>query len=205
VSDELETRVGTILGGTASGLIPMAIFTPFYAIWPAFTWLVPGVVFFVLAAAWSAYLAVSAARLLRLGRELPNETNAFDGRITKGMTVVSSIQGGLILTSVVVLGLLGLWVWVLPVVVLIVALHFFPMPAIFGRTIDYYLGAAMLAVAVTGLVFVSQGTVPWQVSWGVVGIGAALVTSGYGLWMRLTARRVLARYTAIQAHSGLTT
>lgn len=199
MSNQLQTRIGTILNGTASGLIPMAIFTPVYAIWPIFAWPAPGIVFFLLAAAWSAYLAVSAARLLRLGRELPHETSADDARIAKGMAIVSSIQGGLILTSAVILALLGQWTWILPVVVLVVALHFFPMPWIFRRTIDYYLGTAMLIVAVIGLYLSAQSTVSWQITWAVVGIGAALVTSTYGLWIRLTAKRVLSDYEALRA------
>lgn len=199
VSDELATRIGTIVNGTASGLIPMAIFTPVYAIWPIFAWPFPGTVFFLLAAAWSIYLAVSAARLLRLSRDLPHETNVDDARITKWMTIVSSIQGGLILTSAIVLALTGLWTWILPIVVLVVALHFFPMPWIFRRTIDYYLGTAMLIVAVLGLYLSAQDAASWQITWTVVGIGAALVTSTYGLWIRLTARRVLNEHAALHA------
>ncbi|MGO2112157.1 MAG: hypothetical protein ACTH31_11140, partial [Pseudoclavibacter sp.] len=151
MSNDLRNRVGTIVNGTASGLIPMAVFTPVYAIWPLFAWPLVGAAFFGLAAAWAAYLAVSAARLLRLSRELPSERNADDARITKWMSIVSSIQGVLILASAVTLAGLGLWVWILPAVVLIVALHFFPMPWIFRRTIDFYLGSAMLIVAMVGL------------------------------------------------------
>lgn len=51
--------------------------------------------------------------------------------------------------------MLGVWTWIVPVVVLIVALHFFPM-RIFRRTIDYYLGTAMLAVPVVGLYLAGQ-------------------------------------------------
>lgn len=197
MSEDLGTRVGTILNGIASGLIPMALFTPIYAIWSIFAWPVFGTVFFALAVAWSIYLAVSAGRLLRQSRSLPRETNADDARITKGMAIVSSIQGGLILTSGVTLALLGLWTWILPVVVLVVALHFFPMPWIFRRTIDFYLGTAMLIVAAVGLYLSTQGTVSWQTVWGVSGLGAAIVTSTYGLWMRLTASHVLRDFKAL--------
>ena len=146
---------------------------------------------------WSVTLAVHAGRLFKLARTLPRETNALDARITKGMTIVSSIQGGLIAVSVAVLALTGQWQWILPVVALIVALHFFPMPAIFGRTIDYYLGTAMLIVAVVGLYLTAQGDWSWAPTWGITGVGAALVTSTYGLWMLLTATRVRAEYGAL--------
>lgn len=202
MTDALETRVGTMLNGTASGLIPMAIFTPVYAIWPVFAWPAPGLVFFILAAAWAITLAVSAVRLIRLGRELPHETNDDDARIGKAMAVLGGLQGGLIAVSVVVLAVLELWVWILPAIALIVALHFYPMTAIFRRTIDYYLGTAMLLVAAAGLLLASQPGVPWQNTWGIVGIGGALVTGAYGFWMLWTARRLRAGYARITATSA---
>lgn len=191
--DDLRSRVGTVLNGTASGIIPMAIFTPIYAIWPAFAWPIPGGAFLAAALAWSAYLAVTASRILRLSRTLPRETNDDDARITKGMTIVSSIQGVLILTSVITLALLGLLEWILPVVALVVALHFFPMPAIFGRTIDYYLGTVMLAFAVLGLILATQAA-DWQVVWAITGAGGAVVTSSYGLYIVRAARQTLTAY-----------
>lgn len=201
MSHDLSTRVGTMLNGTASGLVPMAIFTPVYAVWALIAWPIPGGIFFALALAWSAVLAVQAVRFFRLSRTLPRETNALDARITKGMTIVSSIQGGLIMASVIALTLMGQWRWIMPVVALIVALHFFPMPAIFGRTIDYYLGSAMLIVAAAGLFLTAQGEWSWAPIWGVTGVGAALVTSTYGLWMLLAARRVQAEYQALESGS----
>lgn len=36
--DDFNARVGPIVRGIASGLIPMAVFTPVYAIWPVFAW-----------------------------------------------------------------------------------------------------------------------------------------------------------------------
>ena len=54
------------------------------------------------------------------------------------------------------------YVWIPPAVALIVGLHFFPMPVIFGRTIDYYLGTVMLMVANVGLYLASQSSISWQ-------------------------------------------
>lgn len=192
----LSTRVGTVLNGIASGMIPMAIFTPLYAIWPVFAWPVAGAVILALALAWSAYLAVTAHQLLRRSTELPSERNAFDARIARGMTVVSSVQGGLILAAVLVLVLLGQYVWILPVVALIVALHFFPMPAMFERTIDYYLGTGMAIASLTGLALAGMGA-QWQVVWAATGVGGGLITALYGLYMVRAARRTLAAYEAL--------
>lgn len=185
---EQSTRVGTILHGTASGMVPMAIFTPVYAIWGAVAWPISGTVLFVLALLWSVHLARTARTLFRLGNELPHEKNEVDARITRGMTIISSVQGALILAAVVVLLATGNWVWILPAVALVVGLHFLPMPAIFGRTIDYYLGTAMLVTAVAGMVLTAH-QVQWQLAWAITGTGGATVTSAYGLYMVLSARR----------------
>ncbi|MGV8912133.1 MAG: hypothetical protein ACOH14_05890 [Rhodoglobus sp.] len=197
--DDFNARVGPIVRGIASGLIPMAVFTPVYAIWPVFAWPLAGAIFFLVALGWSVFLAVRAAKLIKFARGVPNETNAYDARIAKGMTIVSSIQGALIVTSVVVLALFGQYVWILPVVALIVALHFFPMPAIFGRTIDYYLGGFMLIVAGTGLYLASQSGIDWQVTSGVTGFGAALVTSAYGLYIVREGNTALTTYRQLQS------
>lgn len=100
----------------------------------------------------------------------------------------------MIIASAIVLALLGLWPWILPTVVLVVALHFLVMPWIFHRSVDYYLGAAMLAVSAVGFILTAQGQESWQVTWGVVGIGATLVTSTYGLQLRRTVGGILAEY-----------
>lgn len=198
MSTQLATRVGTILGGVASGLIPMGIFTPVYAIWPVLAWPIWGSVFFALAVGWSAYLVVMAVQLIRLSRELPHETNADDARISKAMAIIGGIQGGLILLSAGVSAMLGAWTLILPFLALVVGLHFFALPWVFGRTIDYYLGVAMLLVAGIGFYLSSQGE-PWLITWGVIGAGGALVTSCYGLWMVLTARQTLRDHEAISA------
>ncbi len=176
----------------------MAVFTPVYAVWAIFAWPVLGAAFFLAALAWSIYLAVQAATLIRAARPLPGEKNAYDARVERGMAIVSSIQGGLILTSVIVLAVTGLQVWILPTVALVVALHFFPMPAIFGRTIDYYLGSVMLVVAVMGLVLAGNPDVDWQLTWGVTGAGSATVTSAYGLYIVREGRRVMAAVRILQ-------
>lgn len=195
---DLRSRAGTMLNGTGSGMLAMSVFTPFYAIWPVFAWPVLGVVIFVAALAWSVYLGLTARRLLRLSAGLPDERNEYDARITQGMRVLSSGQGGLIALAAVTLWLLGLQVWILPVVALIVALHFFPMAAMFGRTLDYYLGTMMAIASLAGFTLAGLGWL-WQAVWATTGIGGGIVTSIYGLHMVRTARRTLAEYQALVA------
>ena len=190
---DFATRAGTILGGTASGMIPMAIFTPVYAIWPIFAWPIAGTIFFVLAVAFSTYLFVTGIRTLRRSRQLPNERNAADDRIVKVMPIISNIMGFGILVAIILLTVFDLTVLILPTVAVLVALHFFPMAQLFDRTIDYYLGSLMLIAAIVGFIVAAQGN-DWEVVWATTGILGALVTSTYGLNALLSARRVLTLY-----------
>lgn len=198
MTEQLRSRSGTILVGIASGLIAMTAVTPVYAIWAVIAWPILGGLFFLAAAGFSFQMARLAAKLLRLGRRLPHERNATDERISRLQGIVGGIQGGLILIGGLSLALLGHWTLILPLVALVVGLHFFAMPWIFGRTIDYYLGSAMVLVAGVGFYLASQPELSWQTVWGVVGSCGALVTCSYGVWMAQTAQTVLRDYAALR-------
>jgi hypothetical protein len=53
-------QLSTILGRVAAGLIPMAIFSPPYAVW-AIAWPIPGTAFFIAEVARSVFLAAFSA------------------------------------------------------------------------------------------------------------------------------------------------
>jgi len=95
---------------------------------------------------------------------MPRETNAYDARISRGMAI-GSIQGGLILTAIITFLMPGRYVWILPVVALI--------------------------VAGVGLYLASQPSISWQLTWGATGVGGALVTSGFGPYIVLEGRLVI--------------
>ncbi|GAA4380022.1 hypothetical protein GCM10023166_33770 [Paeniglutamicibacter cryotolerans] len=150
----------------------------------------PGSVFFAAALAWLIYLLATAMRLISVSTAMPRVKAAFDARIDKGMSILSSVQGGLIVTAIVLPSVFGLAQWILPIVARIVALHFSFMPWLFGRTIDYYLGSVMLAIAVASLLLTSAQT-EWTTIWGVVGVGSACITSAFGYYMVTAARLTL--------------
>ncbi|WP_104091913.1 hypothetical protein [Arthrobacter sp. GMC3] len=185
-----KSQPGTVLRGIASGLFPMAGFTPVYALWAIFAWPLPGSVFFAAALTWSMYLLATAVRLISVSTAMPRDKTAFDARIDKGISILSGVQGGLIVTAIVLLSVFSLAQWIMPIVAGIVALHFFFMPLLFGRTIDYYLGSVMLAFAIVGLLLTSAQT-EWTTVWGVVGVGSACVTSAFGYYMVRAARLTL--------------
>lgn len=187
---DVTTRAGTMLQGTAAGMIPMAIFTPAYSVWAAVAWPLFGGIFFVLTLGVSAYFIVSAVRALKLSKQLPAHQNADDQRIAKYMPIISSIMGIGIAAAVIVLVVMSAYVWIFPTIMLLVALHFFPMAKLFQRTIDYTLGGLMLFGAGLGYFLVVQGT-QWQEAWAAAGIIGAVVTISYGFNAIISAGQVL--------------
>lgn len=190
---DVTTRAGTMLQGTASGMIPMAIFTPVYSIWAAIAWPLFGSIFFIITLAISVYFIVSAVRSFKLSRQLPDSRNADDLRISKVMPVLSNIMGVGILVTVLVLVVINAYQWIVPSVMIIVALHFFPMARLFRRTIDYTLGALMLAGAALGFFLLTQD-IAWQAAWGSAGVIGAVVTISYGFNAIMSAGQVLSDY-----------
>lgn len=184
-----------MLNGTASGMIPMAIFTPVYAVWTMFAWPVLGTIFFIVALAFSIILFVTAIRMLRLSRNMPDQRNADDARIAKVMPLISNIMGFGILLAIILLSVLDLSIWILPTVATLVALHFYPMAGLFHRTIDYYLGTLMLLAALVGFVLAAMDF-EWQIVWATTGVIGAVVTCSYGLNALVAARQILVAYRA---------
>ena len=91
------------------------------------------------------------------------------------------------------LGALGRPDLVLPVIALVVGLHFHPMARIFRRRVDVWLATWLCVVAVAGIVAVLATDLPVPDVWGAVAVGAASTTAVYGVYMVRLARGVLHR------------
>jgi hypothetical protein len=79
---------------------------------------------------------------------------------------------------------------VIPAIALVVGLHFYPMAKIFRRKIDYYLATWATVVAILGFVLSLNKTLTEQGVMAFVGVGIAIATSCYGLYMIYEGRRL---------------
>jgi hypothetical protein len=79
----------------------------------------------------------------------------------------------------------------IPVIALVVGLHFYPMAKIFKRTIDYYLATWSTIIAICGIVFLLNGIFSQPTVYAFVGIGLALATSSYGLYMMISGWKIV--------------
>ena len=178
--------------GTASGLVLMSIFTVActantFAAWPpAAAWTVFG-----LAVAAAVYFLTTAVRVLRLRRDLPVESSPGAPVSGRAFGLVFAAEGVAIWLAALVLNNLGKQEHVVPVIALIVGLHFYPMARIFRRTIDLYLATWTCVVAVAGIVVLAVTDRPAAQVTAAVAVGAALATAGYGFYLARMARGLL--------------
>lgn len=208
---DAQSTGGTILPETTTGVpewygaaalslscqpIIQVFFMLVYAIWWVFAWPVAGTVVFVLALVYAGVIVAQSIANTRHSRRFPSIRTPEGDLIGKRMGTLSGVSYGVLWIAVIILALFGLWRWVLPVVALVIALHFFPMAAIFSRRIDYLLAPIALIFAVIGLVLAAQSEVPWAVVYGVTGIGGAITTAAYAGYL-------VAEYRALSHRAGV--
>ena len=76
-------------------------------------------------------------------------------------------------------------------IALVVGLHFFPMAWIFKRNIDYWLAMWTVLIALLGILFILNKTMLPRGIATPVGVGVAIATSCYGLYMIAFGRKMI--------------
>lgn len=189
-----------LIDGVVLGLVLMAVFTTAWAANTLGTW--PGALgtsLTAVAVAASAWFVVSAARLVRhRGRAsaaASPEELARQRRSGRAFGWVFTAEAVLIVAAANVLGRTGRPDLVLPVVALVVGLHFYPMARIFQRRIDTWLATGLSAVGLAGLLALLLTSASRDTVWGLVAVGAALTTGAYGAYFSRLAGQLRARST----------
>jgi hypothetical protein len=186
--------------GVSSGLFLMAFFTLGWAGnafsgWPT---AIAGIVW-ALALIAAVLFVVRAVQLIRARPRMPepvlSDEDARRGRsIGRNFGLIFGAEIVLIVLATVILGLTGRSEYNVPVIALIVGLHFYPLARVFGRRIDTYIATWVTAVGVAGIVVIAGTDVQPEQVWPWVGLGAALGTAAYGVYFSLLAGQILARH-----------
>ncbi|GAA0586757.1 hypothetical protein GCM10010172_84730 [Paractinoplanes ferrugineus] len=172
---------------TATGLFLMSFFTLLWASntfagWPV----AAATAVLALAVIAVTCFVAQGVRLLRARRRFPAELSADDARYRKrsgrAFGLIFGAEGLLIWLSVVALNATDRTDYVVPVIALIVGLHFYPMGRIFRRRIDLYLATWTCLVALAGVAAIAAGIAVEHVT-PAVGLGAAAATTAYGVYM----------------------
>jgi hypothetical protein len=172
----------------AGGLLLMALFTIMWAgIAQAGLQGKDDHIVLILFAILSAGFVIYGIKLFITAKKIPKFTNDADKAEGKEMAkwfgIIFGIEGTLIPLSSVALQLSGHPQFILPTIALIVGLHFYPMAKVFNRTIDYYLATYTCLVAIAAIYMISNNTIPQILVFTFMGIGVALTTSTYGVYM----------------------
>jgi len=197
MSDE-ATLPRPAVHGIAFGLIFMAVVTVAWSSLAGYgwrgiaAWLPPA-----LAAVAAVAFVVNGVRLIANARRFPPPTAPEDveraRRTGRDYGIVFGTEGVLIAITSIVLARLGRQDDNVPAIALIVGLHFAPMARIFDRTVDYWISAWVSLVGVAGLVAIHAGATSVPAAWSAVGVGTALGTAAYGVYMSRDAADALRR------------
>ncbi|MFL9482503.1 hypothetical protein ACI6Q2_06965 [Chitinophagaceae bacterium LWZ2-11] len=129
---------------------------------------------------YAIYLFISSKKF----QKISNENDQKEGKeMGKSFGLIFGIEGVAIPIAAFILTRLNAGRLVLPVIALIVGLHFYPMAKVFKRKVDYYLATWTCLIAVTGIVLMLRHIVSDSDSLAFIGIGVALATTSYGLYM----------------------
>lgn len=144
----------------------------------------------------SLFLAAHGFALLARRRRFSPPTSARERaerrRIGVGFGVLLALEGAGIGVAVSLLARWGAERLQVPVTALIVGLHFYPMARLFRRSVDYFIATWACAAALSGLALMRWSALPTVVVCGGVGLGMAVSTLCYGLYMLREKRRALA-------------
>ena len=138
-------------------------------------------------AACSMLFIVSGIRLFISSAKFPKFTTDADRvqgkKMVRSFGIIFGIEGLAIPMTSVMLVLLGHDQYILPAIALIVGLHFYPMAKIFRRRIDYYIATWTCLVALIAISMMLRNSQPQTFVLAFLGIGVAVATTTYGLYM----------------------
>jgi len=197
-----KTVSGASIRGFASGVIFIAFFSTIWAqigIMGLQGWGDP--LLTIVTILIGVALLIGSISLLRASRQLPAKAARSQSQERKVKTrwfrIIFLTEGLLILIAAIVCNAVNRFDLFLPVMVVIVGVHFFPLAAVFQENIHYLTGALLCLLVVITLLFVPERTVVGNlhiVAWEVIlGFFAALILWGDGLALWLQGKRLLTR------------
>jgi len=195
----METQPHTIpriaIQSIAAGLLMMAFFTMIWATAGHFG--LAGrdhnaeLIFFGVL---SVLFIANAIRLFSIAKQFPklsaDEDKAEGKRSGMWFGIIFGAEGLGIFIAVNIVTNIGHADLVMPVIALVVGLHFYPLAWVFKRKLDYYLATWSTLVAVCSIVFTLNKIFSADDILAFVGIGLAIATSCYGLNMIYQGKRL---------------
>jgi hypothetical protein len=105
-----------------------------------------------------------------------------DKRITVRWNIIFSLQGAAIGIVCAIFGILGQYQYIVPAVVFIVGIHYFPLCAIYHTPIHFIVGAFVVLIAFLGIVLQALGILGIEAI-GICALAAAISTVILGIYI----------------------
>src|ERR1700759_1679339 len=178
-----------------TGLIMMAFFTMMWAGIAYGSMGSNGLIVLILFSLIALTLVFNAIKYFREAKRFPKAESEADKaeekRAGKWFGIIFGAEGLGIFIGINVVINVGHADLTIPVIALVVGLHFYPLARVFKRTIDYYLATWTTVIAIIAIVLILKGIYPPANVDAFVGIGTAIATSCYGLYMIYTGRKLV--------------
>jgi hypothetical protein len=191
----------------ALGLFLMAFFTLLWASWSLYG-LSPvlGVVLIVIFAVLATIFVINGVQLFRSASRLPlplgDESQRRGRSLQRGFGITCASEGVIIAVVCALLAISGGYAYFAPAIALVVGLHFIPFGFLFGRTIDFYIAAWVVAWAIVGIWLIASQTLAAPLAASLIGVAGACGTSAYGVYMVRVKRAISAAMEAETIQSG---
>ncbi len=198
-----SSNIGPSVRGVASGVLFLALFGALWAVtgMQGLHGQSPAWIFAVMLALGLVLLG-GGVSLVRAARRLPNSVREAGTqqrrRRNRWFRILFVTEAILIGIALAVCRLVNRFDLFLPLTMLIVGIHFFPLAVVF-RVKDYHVAGALLcALAIFTLLAVPErlrvgGSVSVAAWWVVLGFGGAFILWGVGFFHWLLGRRLLSR------------
>jgi hypothetical protein len=179
--------------GIAFGILLMAVFTTVWlriagsALSGIYSWICNVVLMIVL-----FWYVIYALRLFVIAKEFPptrSEEKGEGRRLQMWYGIIFGLEGLIIGAACGILGYKGLNDYIVPAIALIVGLHFYPMAPVFKRRFDYLTGTWTAGIALLAIILLAKQLIPVREAILIVGIGTAIATISYGVFMMSEAER----------------
>jgi len=181
----------------ATGLFMMAFFTMMWAGIASGSMSSNGLTVLILFSLIAALLVINGIKFFREAKRFPKSESEADKaeekRTGKWFGIIFGAEGLLIFVGINIVINLGHADLTIPVIALVVGLHFYPLARVFRRTIDYYLATWTTVVAIIGIGLILNKSYSAATVDSFVGVGTAIATSCYGVYMIYVGRNLSKR------------
>jgi len=178
-----------------TGLIMMAFFTMMWTGIAYGSMGGNGLIILILFSLVALTLVFNAIKYFREAKRFPKSESEADKaeekRTGKWFGIIFGAEGLLIFVGINIVINLGHADLTIPVIALVVGLHFYPLARVFRRTIDYYLATWTTVVAIIGIGLILNKSYSAATVDAFVGVGAAIATSCYGIYMIYAGKRLI--------------